>query len=40
MRRYSKVLEPAKDNIIFKAPNPWTTAVLGLLKVRRCRLTL
>ena len=28
----AKVLEPAKDSIIFKPPNPWTAAVLGLLK--------
>ena len=28
----AKVLEPAKDSIIFKSPNPWTNAVLGLLK--------
>ena len=28
----AKVLEPAKDSIIFRPPNPWTTAVLALLK--------
>ena len=28
----AKVLEPAKDSIIFKTPNPWTVAVLALLK--------
>jgi len=28
----AKVLEPAKDSIIFKPPNPWTTNVLALLK--------
>ena len=28
----AKVLEPAKDSVIFKPPNPWTAAVLGLLK--------
>lgn len=28
----AKVLEPAKDSIIFKPPNPWTMAVLALLK--------
>ena len=28
----AKVLEPAKDSIIFKPPNPWTAAVLALLK--------
>ena len=28
----AKVLEPAKDSIIFRVPNPWTTNVLALLK--------
>jgi len=28
----AKVLEPALNSIIFKPPNPWTGAVLGLLK--------
>ena len=27
----AKVLEPAKDNMIFKPPNPWTVAILSLL---------
>ena len=27
----AKVLEPSKDNMIFKPPNPWTMAILSLL---------
>lgn len=27
----AKVLEPCKDNMIFKPPNPWTIAILSLL---------
>ena len=27
----AKVLEPCKDNIIFRPPNPWTMAVLSLM---------
>ena len=27
----AKILEPAKDNYVFKPPNPWTAALLALL---------
>jgi len=27
----AKILEPAKDNFVFKPPNPWTKALLALL---------
>jgi len=27
----AKILEPAKDNFVFKPPNPWTAAILALL---------